>query len=353
MVTRRDVVAALAGAPIGLAASRLASAEVAEDGFQILRAVEADSPILGAVVNRVPIWGYDGQCPGPVLRVMQGSALKVRLINELDRPTTAHWHGIAVPNAMDGTSLTQEPIKPGESFDYVFTPMQAGTYWYHSQFRPEVQVDRGLYGALIVDEVGHSDHDEIIAVIDDWLIDASGRLDDLRRDLMAAAHEGRLGNWLTVNGVPRPRFQATANRRVRLRLINAANARIMSLVFKGAASWVAALDGHPIAPVRLVDDPLTLAPGQRADVILAKSQDEITITNETAGEPLEIASIMRSGRSDGEDVAEPSSRTGHGHADSQSGRAGGDGDDRGRRRRRAPAGAHRWTRAVDARADRA
>ena len=126
--------------------------------------------------------------------------------------------------------------------------------------------------------------------LDDWLIDSSGHLDDASRgDLIAAAHEGRLGNWLTLNGSAKPRFHAAADRWVRVRLINAANARIMSIVLRGADAWLGGLDGHPVAPLRLAGHPVEIAPGQRADLILPRSQEEITIINEMGGEPLRSA----------------------------------------------------------------
>ena len=90
-----------------------------------------------------------------------------------------------------------------------------------------------------------------------------------------------------------------------MRLINAANARIMSIVLKGSDVWLAALDGHPVTPLRLAGHPLDLAPGQRADLILPQSQDPVAIVNQMGGEPLEIASIIRTGRTGGDDVGGP------------------------------------------------
>jgi FtsP/CotA-like multicopper oxidase with cupredoxin domain len=304
LLTRRTAVIALLGMPFAAQAQHVVAVP-GDDGFIVLRAMEATSPILGADKEPLPVWAYEGQCPGPILRVKQGTTLKVRLVNQLAKPTMIHWHGIRVPNAMDGTELTQQPVAPGESFDYVFAPPDAGTFWYHAQHRPEVQVDRGLYGPLIVEEPTVPELDELVLTIDDWLIDATGQVDEKSRgDLIAAAHEGRLGNWLTLNGSAKPRFAAPAERRLRLRLVNAANARIMSLMLKGTAVWLAALDGHPVAPLRLAGHPFELAPGQRADLILPRSQEAVSIVNQMEGEFLEIASIIRQGRT-ALDTAEP------------------------------------------------
>ncbi|MGH6947871.1 MAG: multicopper oxidase domain-containing protein, partial [Kiloniellales bacterium] len=99
------------------------------------------------------VWSYDGLVPGPEIRVRQGERLRVVVENRLDEETTVHWHGVRVPNPMDGVPhLTQKPIAPGESFVYEFDCPDAGTFWYHPHQRSFVQVGRGLYGPLIVEE---------------------------------------------------------------------------------------------------------------------------------------------------------------------------------------------------------
>jgi hypothetical protein len=93
------------------------------------------------------VWAYNGQVPGPVLRVRLGETLRVTLVNGLPQPTTIHWHGVRVPNAMDGTpGVTQPPVAPGETFVYEFTPKDAGTFWFHPHLRASEQVARGLFG---------------------------------------------------------------------------------------------------------------------------------------------------------------------------------------------------------------
>ena len=100
----------------------------------------------------VRVWGYNGQMPGPELRVREGDTVRVTLRNQLPVPTTIHWHGVNVPNAMDGVAgLNQAPVEPGATFVYDFTATPAGTRWYHSHTDPALQVPIGLYGALIVE----------------------------------------------------------------------------------------------------------------------------------------------------------------------------------------------------------
>jgi len=107
---------------------------------------------------------YDGTVPGPTLRITRGEDLCVRVVNDLAEPTSVHWHGVRLPNAMDGVpGLTQAPIAPGTSFDYRFRPPDAGTFWYHAHIG--AQVDRGLYAALIVEEAQPVDVDRGIVLM--------------------------------------------------------------------------------------------------------------------------------------------------------------------------------------------
>jgi FtsP/CotA-like multicopper oxidase with cupredoxin domain len=99
------------------------------------------------------IWGYGGRVPGETLRLRQGEQLRRTLINELPQSTTIHWHGLCLPNAMDGVGyMTQDPVAPGASFDYDYTLRDAGKYWYHPHQQTCEQMARGLCGALIVEE---------------------------------------------------------------------------------------------------------------------------------------------------------------------------------------------------------
>jgi len=122
------------------------------------------------------IWAYrDGAVtgsrptiPGPLLDVNQGDQVIVHLRNELPEPTTIHWHGIRVPNAMDGSEHTQDLVQPGATFDYVFTAVDAGTYWYHPHIRSVVQLEKGLYAPMIVrGGVEPSVHADRTFVLDD------------------------------------------------------------------------------------------------------------------------------------------------------------------------------------------
>lgn len=121
-----------------------------------------------------------------------------------------------------------------------------------------------------------------------------------------AAHAGRMGNWFTVNGESRPHLVAPAGRRLRLRLLNCANARVMNLQVKGAEPHILALDGQPLGKPRVLGtEPLQLGPGGRADLLIRRATEQITLANvNQANEPLEVAYIDREGAQDEKDTSD-------------------------------------------------
>jgi FtsP/CotA-like multicopper oxidase with cupredoxin domain len=229
----------------------------------------ASQSLVGASHPATDVWAYNGTVPGPELRFRQGERLKIAVDNGLGVETTVHWHGIRVPNAMDGVPhLTQPPIAAnGGRFVYEFDLPDAGTYWYHPHLGSPEQVGRGLYGALIVAERDPPAVDrDIVWVLSDWRLDRQARtVEDFGR-FMDSSHAGRIGNTVTVNGAIREAFAVRAGERIRLRLINASNARIYGLSFEGHEPWIIALDGQPVAPHW--DGRVVLGPAMRADVIL-------------------------------------------------------------------------------------
>ena len=276
--SRRDIVV---GASAGFACVLLPvgarlEPETGADGFSILRARPGSAALRGEGAPPTPIWGYQGTVPGPTLRVRRGDEVRVRLVNELPEPTTVHWHGLRLPNAMDGVPhLTQHPIAPGSSFDYRFRAPDAGTFWYHSHLYSSEQLERGLYGVLIVEEsVPVAVDRDVVVVLDDWRLGSDGKLDETSfRSVHDAAHEGRIGNHLTVNSSPSFELGVRANERLRLRLVNAANARIVSLRFDRHAIRVMAIDGQPAEPFMARNSRVTLGPGNRIDIFVDATLD--------------------------------------------------------------------------------
>jgi FtsP/CotA-like multicopper oxidase with cupredoxin domain len=221
------------------------------------------------------VWSYNGAVPGPEIRVRQGERLRITVENQLAEETTVHWHGLRVPNAMDGVPhLTQKPIAPGETFVYEFEVPDAGTYWYHPHQRSFEQVGRGLYGQLIVEERQPIEVDRHLTwVLDDWRLLPDAQISGDFGNFMDSSHNGRVGNTVTVNGHILEGFAVRAGERLRLRLINAANARIFALEFQGHRPQVIALDGQPAEPHEPEGGRMVLGPAMRADLVIDMSGD--------------------------------------------------------------------------------
>lgn len=267
-LSRRNMLKAIGAASItGAVAGRTGHA--ATSSGPLLEARPGLAHLAPAEYQPTPIWGYDGGVPGPTIRVRQGERLDRLFLNSLPQPSTIHWHGIRIDNAMDGVpGLTQSAVPPGGRFDYGFTPPDAGTYWYHSHNRTWEQMARGLYGALIVEETEAPDVDrDEVLLIDDWRLTKSAEITEDFSAMHDWSHGGRIGNWITVNGDGYWTSEARQNERLRLRLVNASNARIYSLSLKGLAGWIVALDGQPLAVPETAGQ-VSLAPAQRVDLIV-------------------------------------------------------------------------------------
>ncbi len=276
-LTRRkfmlDSTATIAGAGILSFAPFQVLAAMNEDGFLELTAKEVQKNLVSEEYPASTLWTYDGVNPGPQIRVKRGDRVKVRLINQLSEPTSIHWHGIRIDNAMDGVSgLTQDAVLPGQSFDYDFIVPDVGTYWYHAHTKTWNQVARGLYGVLIVEddeEVFDLDHD-IVLVLDDWRLGQDGKLDILSLgSTVDWSHEGRLGNWLTINGRPPHEYEINAGEPYRLRLINASNARSFEMDPNSFGAKIIAFDGQATPQAQtLAYSPMLLGPAQRVDLLV-------------------------------------------------------------------------------------
>lgn len=243
----------------------------ASDGLTVtVRAGKARVHMVGEGYPSTEVWAYNGLEPGPVLRVRQGAPFRATVGNELTEATTVHWHGIRLPNAMDGVPyLTQKPIMPGERFKYAFTPPDAGTFWYHSHEDSLIQMGRGLAGAFIVEEAEPPAVDrEQLWTIQDWRLTDDAQIAPGFNNRMEAAMDGRIGNTVTINGRVPDAVRVRAGERIRLRLLNAAIARIMALRFEGHQPVIVALDGQPCEPHQPTEGRILLGPAMRADVML-------------------------------------------------------------------------------------
>jgi FtsP/CotA-like multicopper oxidase with cupredoxin domain len=230
--------------------------------------------IVGPDFPATDVWGFNGVVPGSPIRCVQGQTLEITVNNALNVPTAVHWHGIRLPNAMDGVAgLTQSAIKPGETFHYRFAPPDAGTYWYHSHVNAYEQVGRGLYGPLIIEEASPPAVDrDLVWMIDDWRLNDDAQIIDNFGSGHDRSHAGRIGNVPTVNGRFRDIVKVRTGERLRIRVINASNARNFSLSFGELVPTVIAVDGQPLKPYQPRDEIIVGAAG-RVDLIVDMTGD--------------------------------------------------------------------------------
>ncbi|HEX22342.1 MAG TPA: multicopper oxidase family protein, partial [Chromatiales bacterium] len=197
------------------------------------------------IIPGVPskVYTYNGSVPGPLIRGKVGDTLIVHFTNNLPEPTTIHWHGLRLPADMDGSSVAQTPIQPGDSFTYKFELTEASLFWYHPHVRSNEQVEKGLAGALLVKERKQDLAKEIrkakqkILVIDDVLLDEDGQVEaaftGTIEEVLLKKINGRDGNTLLVNGSEMPTMYVKSGEPVRWRMVNIANTRFMRVVVPG------------------------------------------------------------------------------------------------------------------------
>ena len=247
--------------------------------------------LAGTTVNT---WAYGDSVPGQLIRATAGDFLRVTVDNRLPADTTVHWHGIRLRNAADGVpGVTQDPIKPGAKYVYEFTAPDPGTYFFHPHVG--VQLDRGLYAPLIIDdpaEPGRYD-DEWVIVLDDWCDGTGTTPDEVLNKLIAdgGSGSGGMGDmghmggsmgmgvapwgdagdvtypYFLINGKP-PKDPATFSgkpgQKIRMRVINAASDTIFTLALGGHRMTITHTDGHPVQPTEV--GAFYLGMGERYDV---------------------------------------------------------------------------------------
>lgn len=228
----------------------------------------------------ITAWGYNGQVPGPAIRVTEGDKVRVKFTNNLPKATTMHWHGIDVPYTQDGVpGVSQYPIQPGDSYTYEFTATPAGTRFYHTHGSSHAdeaqQMDMGLSGAFIIEPTDFQKPDQdITLVLDEWQTGSpDGEIHNMA--MMDMNHEGghmMNYNLFTINGRAFPDTEAInvkAGERVRIRLINAGSSTTHPFHLHGQSFKVVAVDGNAVPEVaQLTRDMVTVAPGERYDIEL-------------------------------------------------------------------------------------
>ncbi|MES3028402.1 MAG: DUF4396 domain-containing protein [Pseudomonadota bacterium] len=218
---------------------------------------------------QVDAYGFNGQLPGPTLRFQEGDQVRIDVINRLPETTTVHWHGLILPNVMDGPAhITQAPIENGEVYRYAFKVVQSGTYLYHSHDHVDRQQALGLYGAIIIDPAKPdpslaADH-EYTLQIQEWL-----KREGLTYPAMPM--DGGQPNFFTINGKAYPSTEVVkmrAGETLKVRFIGSNNGFIHPMHIHGGPFEVVARDGETLAPsARFKADTINVGPGQRYDVI--------------------------------------------------------------------------------------
>ncbi len=222
-------------------------------------------------------YAYNGTVPGPTLDVREGEHVIVHFRNELEEPTTIHWHGLHLPAGADGSPF--DPVPPGGTYDYVFdVPVgTAGTYWYHPH--PDrtttEQVAHGLYGAVII----RAAHDPLEGIPERLLILSDNRFrPDGSIDLPAPdsrqgqidLENGREGNVLFVNGQVMPTLRIRSGEVQRWRVVDAAAARVYRLAIPGQSLLHVGSDGGLFEHPREVPD-MVLANSGRVELLVRGS----------------------------------------------------------------------------------
>ncbi len=270
---------------LGLAASTVCLHRVAaqqSDGWTTLVAAPRAMHLRPDAAAAAELWTLGGRAPGATIRIVAGEPLRLRIENRTNAPLSFHVLGLRGPNAADGVGgLTGEPAAPGSTYELDVADPRPGTYL----LRPLVlgasaePTERGLATMLVVEERKPPTVDrEVELLVDDWRLAEDGSLATFG-GTPEAASGGRLGTWLTVGGeaLPRP-IEASPGARLRVRLANAANARVMPIRFEGVRAYVAAIDSVPTDTFEPLRATLPFPPGRRYDVIV-----EMPAEGEAAG----------------------------------------------------------------------
>lgn len=336
-IHRRSLLrAGLLSAGVGVLAgctgdSAPSGAFVAPDGDEV-RAAEAErnpGPVrefrLAATAGVVDLggvtvntWSYDGVVPGRPIRVRAGEVVRATLVNRLPEHTTIHWHGLALRNDADGVpDVTQQLVEAGGEYVYQFTAAHPGTYWFHPH--AGVQLDRGLYAPLIVEDPHETlaYDDEWIVVLDDWLDGVDGRTPDVQFAELRKGPGGMMGGHMMGVGssyllggdagdVRYPHFvlngrlpaapasyRGRAGARLRLRIVNAGGDTAFRVALGGHRMRVTHTDGYPVEPVDT--DALLVGMGERYDVLVTLTDGVFPLVALAEGKDATTLGLVRTG----------------------------------------------------------
>ncbi len=251
-------------------------------------------PVMGMTIN--------GGIPGPTLRFTEGDTAVMHVKNEMDVPTSIHWHGLLVPPDMDGVPfITYPPIKPGATFTYRFPIRQTGTYWYHSH--SGMQEQKGVFGSLVLlpKEKAHGENKDHVVLLSDWTDKNPHEiLRNLRRgseyfgvekktaqSVLGAIKTGKLSEYFQreamrmpsmdladvaydsflVNGKPEETLSAKPGDTIRLRVIDGSASSFFHLSYAGGPMTIVSADGQAVEPLKMLK-PLLIGVAETYDVLV-------------------------------------------------------------------------------------
>jgi FtsP/CotA-like multicopper oxidase with cupredoxin domain len=264
-----------------LAIPPLAEPAVAADGSKVfdLRFTAGESHLVDDGPSET--WGLNGTYLGPTIRASRGDRVRVDVTNGVDETTTLHWHGMHLPARMDGGP--HQTVEPGDTWSPSWTIDQpAATLWYHPHLHGETaaHVYRGAAGMFLVDDPAAEPDlpdtygvDDIPLIVQDKKFDDDGSLDSPEPVLDTV---GLLGETIVVNGTTDPHLDVTTER-VRLRVLNASNARVYDLGFPDGRRFLQVASDAGLLERPHRTGRLQLSPGERAEIVVEVEPGERTV----------------------------------------------------------------------------
>ncbi|MAI78843.1 MAG: copper resistance protein CopA, partial [Deltaproteobacteria bacterium] len=323
--SRREVISAGVSLPLVLSLAGETLGESSRQGVGAVSGIPPAQTRPAAVLSitdetRKPL-GEDthatvvnGHLPGPELRFREGERFQVLVENRMSVPTTVHWHGMIVPNYMDGVpGLTQYPIDPGQSVYYEYPLLQSGTYWYHSHY--EFQEQTGLHGPLIIEARNepYQYDQEAVVFLSDWLNQSPAEMIPQFRGeapMTEAARPAPKGGYpfpgekpfnvdvnypgYLLNGQSNKRpwtLSARKGDRIRFRLINGSTASFFRVSLEGHELELIAADGQPVSPIR--GDNLVIGTAERYDFLVTlKDSGSFTLHAAALGTENQVVGVI-------------------------------------------------------------
>ena len=226
--------------------------------------------------------GYNEKSPGPLLVVGQGDEITINFQNDLEFPTTVHWHGLRLDYTSDGVpGITQDPVLPGDKYDYELKFPDSGVFLYHPHVRTEMQMDLGLYGNILVEpEYETSANLQVPLMLDDILI-SDGIIEEYDSEIATHTLMGRFGNTMMINGDTDYSLKVKQGEIVQFYLTNAANTRIFDFGIDQHKLKLVADDASNYEKEKFVDSVMLASSERRTVDVLFDKTGDYSITHTT------------------------------------------------------------------------